>query len=90
MQYEDEKILHLLKILGQQITTLRQNKKLSMNKFANEYGLNDSNLGKIEKAQINCKFVTFWKIAEALGLKPSEFLKIIEDELGNEFSLIDI
>ncbi len=52
--------------------------------------MNDSNLGKIEKAQIDCKFVTFWKIAEAYGLKPSEVVKMLEEELGEDFTLIDL
>ena len=46
-------------------------------------------MGKIERAEIDCKFVTFWKIAEALGVKPSEFVKILEDILGDDFTLID-
>ncbi len=90
MQYKDEKSLHLAKILGQAIEEQRKLKLVSKNKFANEYGLNDSNLGKVEKAQIDCKFVTFWRIAEALNLKPSELTKIVEDKLGEDFHLMDI
>lgn len=90
MQYKDEKSLHLRKLFGQIVKEIRENKKgLSGNKFANEYGINDSNLGKIERAEIDCKFVTFWKIAEALEVKPSQFVKILEDTLGDDFTLID-
>lgn len=90
MQYKDEKSLHLRKLFGQIVKDIRENKKgLSGNKFANEYGINDSNLGKIERAEIDCKFVTFWKIAEALEVKPSQFVKILEDTLGDDFTLID-
>ncbi len=90
MQYKDKKSLHLTKILGEIITKVREKKGISVNKLANEYGLNDSNLGKIEKALIECKFVTLWRIAEALDLKLSELIKMIEDELGEDFTLIDI
>lgn len=90
MQYKDEKSLHLRKLFGQVVKNIHENQiGLSGNKFANEYGINDSNLGKIERAEIDCKFVTFWKIAEALGVKPSEFVKILEDILGDDFTLID-
>lgn len=89
MQDKDEKSLHLIKILGEIITEVREKKGISVNKLANEYGLNDSNLGKIEKALIECKFVTLWRIAEALNLKLSELIKMIEDKLGEDFKLID-
>lgn len=90
MQYKDENSLHLRKKLGLLIKSIREQKiGLSGNRLSNEYGINDSNLGKIERAEIDCKFVTFWKIAEALGLKPSEFVKLLEAELGDDFKLID-
>lgn len=88
--YIDEKTLHLRKILGIVIKRIREEQfQFSCNRLANEYGINDSNLGKIEKAEIDCKFVTAWRIAEALGMKLSDFVKIIEDELGQDFKLID-
>ncbi len=33
--------------------------------------------------------MTLWKIAEALGLKVSDLSKLIEDELGEDFILMD-
>ncbi len=91
MPYVDDKTLQLRKKLGDLIKKIREKQTgNSINRFANEYGLNDSNLGKIEKAQIDCKFVTFWKIAEAYGLKPSEVVKMLEEELGEDFTLIDL
>lgn len=90
MQYTDAKTLQLRKALGFLIRSIREKQVgLSCNRFANEYGLNDSNLGKIEKAEIDCKFVTAWKIAESLGMKLSDFVKILENELGEDFKLID-
>jgi len=89
MQYKDEKSLHLAKILGEIIKEKREEKNISINKLANEYGLNDSNLGKIERALIECKFVTLWKISEALNMKLSELIKAIEDRVGEDFTFID-
>lgn len=62
---------------------------VSCNKLSNEYGLNDSNIGKIEKAAIDCKFITLWKIVESMGLKFSEFAKLLEDKLGEDFKFMD-
>ncbi len=89
MQYKDDKTLQLSKMLGIVVAKKRSEKGFSAHKFANEYDLDSGNLSRIEHGVTNCKFVTFWKIAEALGIKPSEFVKILEEELGDNFTLID-
>ena len=43
----------------------------------------------IENGKVDCKLISFWKVAEGLGMKPSELLSIIEKELGDDFKLID-
>lgn len=35
------------------------------------------------------QLTTVFKLAEALDMKPHEFIKLIEDSLPNDFSLID-
>lgn len=89
MQYKDEKTLQFNKKLGETIKKIRTNKGVSSNKLADEYDLNSGNLSRIENGVYNCKFISIWKIAEALGLKFSEFAKILETELGEDFKLID-
>ncbi len=90
MQRKDEKTLHLRKTVGELIRTTRvSNTKLSANKFSNEYDIGNGNMSRIENGIVDCKFITFWKIAEALGVKPSEFVKLLEDKLGKDFKLID-
>jgi len=90
MQYDDEKSLHLTHILGQTIKDLRKEyNNISLNKLANEYDLKKGTLSKIEKGNVNCKFINVWKIANALGFKFSDFVKILEEKLGEDFSLID-
>lgn len=89
MQYQDEKTLQFNKKLGETIKKIRINKGISSNKLAIEYDLNSGNLSRIENGVYNCKFISIWKIAEALGLKFSEFALILETELGNDFKLID-
>lgn len=76
--------------IGDIIKDIRQNKKqFSLNKLANEYDLGKTTLRKIENGWVECKFATLWKIAEALDMKTSDFVKIIEDKLGKDFKLID-
>lgn len=90
MQQVDEKTLYFRKILGETIKELRENKnKLSRNKIAGEYSLNDSNLGKIERADIDCKFVTLWKIVEALNIDFKDFILILQSKLGKDFKFMD-
>ena len=72
------------------IRELRKSKtKLSCNKLANEFDIGNGNLNRIENGVVDCKVITLWKITEALGMKPSEFIKLMEDKLGDKFTLID-
>lgn len=90
MQRKDEKTLNLRKVMGETIRKLREEKtSLSCNKLANEFDIGNGNLNRIENGVVDCKFITLWKISEALGMKPSEFVKVLEDKLGENFSLID-
>lgn len=90
MQQDNEKVLHFNKILGELIKEKRMKEaKISLNKFAREYDFDRGNLSKIENGILNCRLVTAWKISEALGIKFSEFVKILEDNLEENFTLID-
>lgn len=90
MQQVDKKVLHFNKILGRLIKEKRMREaKISLNKFAHEYDFDRGNLSKIENGILNCRLVTAWKISEALGIKFSDFIKMLEDNLGENFTLID-
>lgn len=90
MQQVDKKVLHFNKILGRLIKEKRMGEvKISLNKFAHEYDFDRGNLSKIENGILNCRLVTAWKISEALGIKFSDFIKMLEDNLGENFTLID-
>ncbi len=90
MQQQDAKNLELAQALGKAIKTLRKNKaKMSLDNFANAFGLNKGTLSTLENGLYNAKFVTVWKIAEALNMKCSDVVKILEDELGEDFKLMD-
>ncbi|MBR1680351.1 helix-turn-helix transcriptional regulator [bacterium] len=89
MQYKDEKTLQLRNILGESCKELRQKIGLSCNNFEDAYDFSKGNINRIENAIIDCKVITLWKISEALGMKPSEFMKAVEEKLGDDFTLID-
>ncbi len=89
MQRHSEKTLHLTKKLGELIRNERMRKNLSCTKFAYQFDIDKGNLNRIENGLIDCKFTTLWKISEAIGLKLSELIKILENNLGDNFKLDD-
>lgn len=90
MQQKNEKTLHLAAELGSLIKELRETKSsYSLDSFANSYGLSKGTLSLLENGKTNCKFVTIWTISEAIGMKCSDLIKILEDKLGDDFKLID-
>ena len=90
MQPGESKDLQLRKVIGEIIRDIRINKiGLSCSRLANEYGFDRGNLNRIENGLLDSKISTLWKITQALGLKFSEFAKILEEELGEDFTLID-
>ena len=89
MQYEQQK-LYLIKTIGHILREIRKNHaNLSLNQLANSYEIDKGGLSKIENGLVDCQISTLWKIIEASGLKFSEFAKLLEAELGDDFKLIE-
>lgn len=90
MQYKSEKTLHLINLLGKIIRANRLKKnQISLNTFAYEYDLNPGNLSRVENGQIEPKITMLWRISEALEMPLSEIIKQLEDEAGEDFSIIE-
>lgn len=90
MQQKNEKTKHLAKVIGQVVSELRvKNSKGSINKFAHEYDLDVGNTSRIENGLTDAKVVTLWKIAEALEMPLSKFIKQVEAKLGKDFHFYD-
>ena len=90
MQQHTKKTLHFRKITGKKLNELRISRTgLSGNEFANQFDIGNSNVSRIDNGIVDAKFVTLWEICEALDIKFSEFAKLLEDELGEDFKLID-
>lgn len=73
-----------------------ENKQKILNALANvtkqlrgENDISVSILSTIERGMKDPQLTTVFKLAEALDMKPHEFIKLIEDSLPNDFSLID-
>lgn len=56
-----------------------------MNLFSFENDLQKSMLSRLENGQNEPKLTSLWKIAEALKIKPSEFIRTVEAELPENF-----
>ncbi len=89
MQNKDDKTLYLRQVLGRTIAEIRNKKNISGNKLTNEYDLGNGNLSRIENAVTDCKFITLWRISEALGIKLSDLVIEIEKKLGDNFKFMD-
>jgi len=90
MQQKDSKTTHLAKVIGQVVKELRiRNEKGSINQFAHEYDLDVGNTSRIENGLIEAKVVTLWKIAEALEIKFSELIQIVEKKVEDGFHFFD-
>ena len=90
MQQQSEMIQIFKSSSGKIFREIRENnRKCSRSSFAREYDLDRGNLSKLENGKLSCSLITAWKICEASGVKFSDFAKMLEDELGEDFKLIE-
>lgn len=91
MQVSDDKELLeknkdiLLKTIGRVVKRERQRSKTGINKFSYEFDIGNGLLSYLEKGVSDTKITTMWKLANAFGMKFSEFAKMIETELPPDF-----
>lgn len=86
MQIDEKKKL-IMRILGESVIRLRGEKSQFI--LASENDISSSIISTIERGLKDPQLTTFFKIAEALNIKPSELLLEIENQLPKDFSLID-
>ena len=90
MQNKNKNSTILRKALGEVYKELREaNTNKTRSKIEDEYDLSKSTISRVEYAQFDCKFITIWKMAEAIGLKLSDVVLAIEEKLPEDFRLID-
>ena len=90
MQYKNEKTLQLITEFGKTLKKVREtHTRKSQTMLAYEYDLDSGNLSRIENGKIDPKLTMLWRISEAIGLPLSQLIKMLEDELGDKFNIID-
>ncbi len=83
----DEKKQKILNSLAQITKKLRG--KQSQFMLASENDISTSIISTVERALKDPQITTFYKLAEALNIKPHKLMKMIEDNLPEDFTLID-
>ena len=68
------------KITGRMIRELRERQNLSQEVLSGLAGVARSHLAMIEAGTKNANVDTLWRIADALGLRLSELIRMVEDE----------
>ena len=59
---------------GNKVRSLRMEKKLTIEQFANEHNLNVTQLSRIERGEFNVTISYIFLLAKLLDVKPSELL----------------
>lgn len=88
MQEDSKKFKTFKLAVGEVFKEIRRSDK-SLSKLAYEYDIDKGSLSKLERGFYDCRLSTTWKIAEASGVKFSEFAKRLEEKLGDDFKLMD-
>lgn len=78
MQQEDKKKL-IKEAAGKILKRLKGDKSLYI--LAMEYDISTSLLNNLERGLKDPQLTTIFKVAEALNVKASEFVKMVEEEL---------
>lgn len=78
----------IFKALADVIKEEREKQGKSQRLLADECSFQRSLLSRLENGLNEPKLVSIWTVAEALRMKPSKLMKMVEDKLPNGFSLI--
>ena len=71
-------------IVGQVLQRFREQKKQSQELVSGFAGIGRTHLSAIERGERKPTLDTFFKIADALGIKPSIIMAAIEEEIQNK------
>lgn len=79
----------VFEILADLLKSERENQKKSIRLLAYEFDIQTSLISRLENGINEPKLISIWTVCEALGIKPSELMKKIEDRLPQDFTLIE-
>lgn len=86
MQNDKRKNL-IMKTLGKNVKKLRGEKSQFL--MASENDISISIISTVERGIKDPQLTTLFKIAEALNIKASDLIKLVEEQLPKGFSLIE-
>ncbi len=90
MQHANTKKSELIfKALAKVIRQEREKQNKSLRVLADEYDIQKSLLSRLENGINEPKLISIWTISEALNMPISELIKLVENELPENFSLTD-
>ena len=86
MQEKNNKIPILKNKIGEIFKELREKKEnISINQMALIYEIDKGTLSKLERGIYDCRISTAIKVCEAYDIKFSDFAKLLEKKLGENF-----
>ena len=68
---------------------VKSKRNKSITKSADEIGMGKSLWADLENGLKDPQISTLWRIAEGLDIKPHVLLKMVEEELGDNFSFLE-
>jgi len=71
-------------------SVVKRLRKKSITKSADEIGMGKSLWADLENGIKDPQLSTLWRIAEGLEIHPYELVKLIEEELGDKFSFLEV
>lgn len=79
----------LLKIIGKIVKEhrLKTNKGILLHSY--EFDIPSSSLNLVERGLRDSQITTLWKIVNSFGMTFGEFINEVEQQLPNDFTLID-
>lgn len=89
MQQNKNKDIIFNKVVGEIFTDLIKSSGKSISMFAREYDFDRGNLSKFLRGNNSCRFITVWKLAEALKIDFVTFSTKLKEKLGKDFLFFD-
>ncbi|MBQ6093439.1 MAG: helix-turn-helix transcriptional regulator [Clostridia bacterium] len=72
------------RLIGAVIQEYRERKRISQEVISGLAGIGRTHLSAIERGQRKPTLETFFKLSDALNVKPSELMKLIEERIENQ------
>ncbi len=88
-QSQKKKKQEFTKALGKVLTRLRQESKRSARSISYEADMSKTTLLLSEAGQLDPQLTTFCKIAEAFYLTPEKLIRMVYDELPDNWTIIE-